>query len=60
MNKYNTESKECQTAIHIIEEVIEPLLLEMTRDDYDMEDGINGELYHNTETKIIDIISKYL
>ena len=45
----------CQTAIHIIEEVIEPLLA--TRGD---EYGLEGEEYYKTESDIITLLDKYL
>ena len=44
-----------QTAIHIIEEVIEPLMGKSGRTE-----GINGEDYYNTEDVIVEIIKTYL
>jgi hypothetical protein len=54
----NDLSKERQQAIHIIEEVIEPLLCKLERSGADLEDGLNGELYYETEDLIVEVIKR--
>jgi len=48
-----------ETAGHIIKEIIEPLLLQLEREDRDAEDGLKGELYYTIENRIIALIDKY-
>lgn len=43
------------TAIHIIEEIIEPLLYNKFKD----EKGLNGEEYYTIEDEITELIKKY-
>jgi len=55
---YNAEHPYSQSAIKIIEHVIEPLMLQLQREDIDPEDGLTGELYHETEMVIVRIINE--
>lgn len=47
-----------EKAIHIIEEIIEPLFFKAQREDWDLEDGLNGTEYDITFTKIVEILNK--
>jgi len=51
----NAEHPFRQSAIHIIEEIIEPLLMSKCGD----EDGLNGEEYYRVEDDITNLIANH-
>jgi len=51
---YNADHPYCKSAIDIIEQVIEPFLIEFGKSK-----GLNGEKYYDTESKIITIINQH-
>jgi hypothetical protein len=52
---YNADHPYCKLAIDIIEQVVEPFLVE-----FGQSRGLNGEKYYNTESKIITIINQHV